>query len=115
MNKIYYSDKEFEQVLLSLSSITEELHALQDEAISEKINALMQHFDVIHRESLSRLWNILEVKHPDLCERIIKEDYTVRNILALYDIIEYEGIKTPIEPLTFIPYDQVGLLNKNNK
>ena len=110
MQKIYYSDKEYEQVLLTLSVVTEKLHNTEDEETKELVTILMEHFDVIHREAISRLLSILEIKQPDLCEKIVKEDYTVRNLLALYDLIEFEGIKTPVNPPPFVPYDQVTIL-----
>ncbi len=110
MQKIYYSDKEYEQVLLTLGVVTEKLHNTEDEETKELVTTLMEHFDVIHREAISRLWSILEIKQPELCEKIVKEDYTVRNLLALYDLIEFEGIKKPVEPPPFVPYDQVTIL-----
>lgn len=110
MNKIYYSDKEYEQVLRTLGEVTEALHNIEDEHTKDLVNTLMQHFDVLHREALSRLWSILEIKQPELCEKIVKEDYTVRNLLALYDLVEFEGIKKPIEPPAFVPYEQVTIL-----
>ena len=110
MQKIYYSDKEYEQVLLTLGVVTEKLHNTEDEETRAMVTTLMEHFDVIHREALSRLWSILEIKQPDLCEKIVKEDYTVRNLLALYDLIEFEGIKKPLDPVAFVPYDQVTIL-----
>ncbi len=110
MQKIYYSDKEYEQVLLTLGVVTEKLHNTEDEETKELVTTLMEHFDVIHRDAISRLWSILEIKQPELCEKIVKEDYTVRNLLALYDLIEFEGIKKPVEPPPFVPYDQVTIL-----
>ncbi len=110
MNKVYYSDKEYEHVLRTLGEVTEALHNIEDEHTKDLVNTLMQHFDVLHREAISRLWSILEIKQPELCERIVKEDYTVRNLLALYDLIEFEGIKKPIEPSSFVPIEQVTIL-----
>lgn len=110
MQKIYYSDKEYEQALLTLGDVTDKLHTIDDEQARDMVNILMQHFDVIHREAISRLWSILEIKQPELCEKIVKEDYTVRNLLALYDLIEFEGIKKPVDPPPFVPYDQVTIL-----
>ena len=97
-------------MLLTLGVVTEKLHNTEDEETKELVTTLMEHFDVIHREALSRLWSILEIKQPELCEKIVKEDYTVRNLLALYDLIEFEGIKKPIDPPPFVPYDQVTIL-----
>lgn len=98
-------------MLLTLSEVTEKLHSIDDESIREMVTDLMQHIDVIHREALSRLWAVLEKRNPELCEKIKKEDYTVRNLLALYDLTEFEGVKKPVELPTIIPIDQVKILS----
>jgi GTP1/Obg family GTP-binding protein len=110
MEKVYYSDKEYEQMLRSLGEATEQLHQVEDGNIKEMVTNLMQHVDVIHREALSRLWALLEKQNPELCEQIIKEDYTVRNLLALYDLTEFEGVKKSTELPPIIPIDQVNIL-----
>ena len=110
MDKVFYSDQEFEQVLLHLGEVTERVHALEDSPARDLMIELMEHFDVLHRESLSRLWTLLEQRHPDLCKKIVQEDYTVRNLLALYDLIEFEGVGKPPEVVAFIPVDQVKIL-----
>lgn len=97
-------------MLLTLGEATEKLHSIGDENIKELVTDLMQHIDVIHREALSRLWAVLEKKNPELSEQIKKEDYAVRNLLALYDLTEFEGVKKPIELPRIIPIDQVNIL-----
>ena len=52
MQKIYYSDKEYEQVLLTLGAVTEAVHNIENEETKEMVMTLMQHFDV---SSLSML------------------------------------------------------------
>ena len=49
MQKIYYSDKEYEQVLLTLGAVTEAVHNVENEETKEMVMTLMQHFDVLHR------------------------------------------------------------------
>jgi hypothetical protein len=110
MDSIFYSDKEYEQVLLHLGELTERIHEMEDSPEREMMVGLMQYFDVIHREAVSRLWGVLETRHPELCQRIIGEDYTVRNLLALYDLIEFNGVGKPPEAVAFIPVDQVKIL-----
>lgn len=110
MQKIYYSDKEYEQALLTLGKVTEALHDVENEDVKDLVTTLMQHFDVIHREALSRLWSALEFRQPEFCQQVIKDDYSVRNLLALYDLIEFEGIKKPTEPPIFVPLEQVTIL-----
>jgi hypothetical protein len=111
MEKVYYSDQDYEQMLLTLGEATERLHAIDDEKIKELVTDLMQHIDVIHREALSRLWAVLEKKYPELCEKIVKEDYAVRNLLGLYDLTEFEGVKKPVDMPKIIPVDQVKLMS----
>ena len=110
MEKVYYSDKEYEQMLRTLGEVTDKLHSIYDVDIKEMVTDLMQHIDVIHREALSRLWSVMEKRNPELCDQIKKEDYAVRNLLALYDLIEFEGVKKPLDLPPIIPIDQVNIL-----
>lgn len=110
MEKVYYSDKEYEQMLRTLGEATEKLHQVEDENIKKMVTDLMQHIDVIHREALSRLWALMEKQNPTLSKQIIKEDYTVRNLLALYDLTEFEGVKKAVELPPIIPIEQVNII-----
>ncbi|MEQ9424323.1 MAG: hypothetical protein RJQ09_07910 [Cyclobacteriaceae bacterium] len=110
MKKIYYTDKECEEMLRTLGELTEELHSINNPELKDKITSLMEHFDVIHREGLSRLWTILKKKHPETCEQLNK-DYTIHNLLTLYDLEIFEGIENAVDPVTFIPDDEVKMLS----
>ncbi len=110
MEKVYYSDEEYEQMLRTLGEATEKLHSIDDDNIKESVTDLMQHIDVIHREALSRLWAVIEKTNPELARQIIKEDYAVRNLLSLYDLTEFEGVKKPTSLPPIIPIDQVKIL-----
>jgi hypothetical protein len=113
MQKIHFSDRELEQMLLTLSEVTEKLHLIEDDKTKELITDLMQHFDVIHREGLSRLWKALQREQPQLCTELAK-DYAVQHILALYDLVPFEGVKKPVDLPPVIPVDEVRILNSGN-
>ncbi len=97
-------------MLLTLGEVTEKLHSIDDETTKAMVTDLMQHIDVIHREALSRLWALLEKKYPELCEKIKKEDYTVRNLLSLYDLTEFEGVQKPVELPRIIPVEELKIM-----
>ena len=97
-------------MLRTLGEATEKLHQVEDENIKKMVTDLMQHIDVIHREALSRLWALMEKQNPTLSKQIIKEDYTVRNLLALYDLTEFEGVKKAVELPPIIPIEQVNII-----
>ncbi len=109
MEKIYYSDKECEDMLRTLGELTEKLHSIEDEEIKSQITSLMEHFDVIHREGLSRLWKIVKAKNPELCDQLNK-DYTIHHLLALYDLETFDGIEKATDPVAFIPENEVKIL-----
>ena len=52
----------------------------------------------------------MEKQNPTLSKQIIKEDYTVRNLLALYDLTEFEGVKKAVELPPIIPIEQVNII-----
>ncbi len=110
MNKIYYSDKECEEMLRTTGNLTESLHAIENEHIKEQITSLMEHFDIIHREGLSRLWRILRGTSPDLCDRLNK-DYAIHHLLALYDLEAFDGIEKAVDQVAFIPEGDVKKLS----
>lgn len=110
MSKVYYSDKEFEQILHALSNLTEQIEKIEDPMAKELINDTLQHFDALHREALHRMWQFLKKNHSEISERILS-DYTIRHLLALYDLETFNGIETASEPKAFIPIDKVKKLD----
>ena len=109
MSKAFYSDKEFEQLLYDLSNLTQDIEKINDPFAKETVYNILQHFDAVHREALHRLWQFLRKNHPEIRTKFLS-DYSIRHLLALYDLEEYEGIEKAKDAPVFISEDQVKKL-----
>ncbi len=109
MSKVYYSDQEYEQLLLTLSKLTEQIEKIDDPMAKEMVYHILQHFDAIHREALHRLWQFVRKQHPQMRERLLS-DYTIKHLLSLYDLEAFEGITKPKNKTIFVSEDQVTKL-----
>lgn len=109
MSKVFYSDKEFEQLLYDLSNLTQEIEKINDPFAKEIVYNILQHFDAVHREALHRLWQFIRKNHPEMRTKLIG-DYSIRHLLALYDLEEYEGIEKAKAAPFIISEDQVKKL-----
>ncbi len=109
MSKIYYNDKEFENLLHSLGNLIEQIEKIDDPSTKEMIYNILQHFDAVHREALHRLWKHISNNHSDLRELALK-DYTIKHLMALYDLEAFVGIQSAKDSRVFISEDQVTKL-----
>ena len=90
MRKIYYSDKEYEQIIAALGNYVNDIEKIDNPLTKELVYTLMQHLDIVHREGLARMWKVIKGSYPDLAYGL-KEDFTVHHLLALYDLENSEN------------------------
>ena len=101
-----YSDKEYEQVLVRVGQILDEMERSGAQIDRALVDELMRHFDAIHRESLSRLVAFLESDQPDLLLKL-KSDFAIRHLLGLYDLASFDGIEKASQHEGFVPESEV--------
>lgn len=111
MNKVYYSNGEFEKVMHKLSDLTNKVEDIPEEETRELIYQILKHFDAIHREALHRMWQYIRYKNPEMEGNLLK-DYSIRHLLALYDLETFHGIESANHPVSFIPEENVKNLNR---
>ena len=109
MSKVYYSDEEYAKLLRTLGDLTGQIDKIDDPLAKEMILHILQHFDAVHREPLHRLWQFIRKNHPQIREKVLT-DYSLRHILALYDLEDYNGVETPNKNTIFVSEDQVTKL-----
>lgn len=109
MSKVYYSDEEIEKLLHTLSDLTMQIDKIDDPFAKEMVYNLLKYFDAIHREALHRFWQFIRKNHPDIRNKVLT-DYAIKNLLSLYDLEDFEGIKKAEKNKMFISEDQVKLL-----
>ncbi|MBA3648697.1 MAG: Rieske (2Fe-2S) protein [Chitinophagales bacterium] len=89
MDSIFLSDTEYEQ----LASQTEDLIAQVDDLpypkAKEDFQELLQNFDMLHREALTRLFKEIIINYPDLQTKM-KSDKAVNLLFSLYDLFHTE-------------------------
>lgn len=109
MSKVYYSDEEIEKLLRTLSDLTMQIDKIDDPFAREMVYNLLKYFDAVHREGLHRLWQFIKKNHPEIRDRVLT-DYAIKNLLSLYDLEAFDGIKKPEKNKIFISEDQVKIL-----
>lgn len=92
-----------------LEGLINEAEELPFPKARELTMAILQHFDLVHREALARMCSYLEENAPSDYLKM-KGDYTVNTLLKLYDIIEDDEEKKKQSILGFVPEDNLGLL-----
>ncbi len=85
MQSIFLSDTEYEQ----LASQTEDLVAQVDDLpypkVKEDVHELLQNFDMLHREALTRLFKEIVINHPKLHTKM-EGDKAINLLFSLYDL-----------------------------
>ncbi len=85
MENIFLSDKEYEQ----LASQTEDLIATVDNLpypkLKDDVHELLQNFDMLHREALTRLFKEIIINYPALQTKM-ESDKAVHLLFSLYDL-----------------------------
>ena len=93
----------------TLSDLTTQIDNIEDPFAKEMVYNLLKYFDAVHREPLHRMWQYIRKNNPEIRDRMLT-DYAIKNLLSLYDLENYEGIKKPEEKKMFISEDQVKIL-----
>lgn len=85
MQSIFLTDKEYEQ----LASQTEDLVVKVDELpypkVKDDVHELLQNFDMLHREALTRLFKEIIINYPALQTKM-EADKAVHLLFSLYDL-----------------------------
>ncbi len=85
MQSIFIPDSEYEQ----LANQTEELIAQVDHLpypkVKDDIHELLQNFDMLHREALTRLFKEIIINYPELHTKM-ESDKAVHLLFSLYDL-----------------------------
>ena len=87
MENIFLSDTEYEQ----LASQTEDLVAKVDDLpypkVKDDVHELLQNFDMLHREALTRLFKEIIINYPALQSKM-EIDKAVHLLFSLYDLFQ---------------------------
>ena len=119
MKQALFSNEEYEEALGQLDQYMQEAEQLTDVDTKVLLYNILQFFDSIHREPLSRIYNELAA-YPTLRSQVL-EDPTTSKMLSLYDLVSNEPVVELVNEhqngneVAFIPESAVTLINPPRK
>jgi nitrite reductase/ring-hydroxylating ferredoxin subunit len=108
MKEVLFNNQEFNEALDRLDQLMQDAESMADVDNKVLLYNVLQYFDSIHREPLSRIMNALG-HHPDLKTTIV-QDETVQKLCALYDLPIEAAPTENSGVMGFVPVSDVGLL-----
>lgn len=85
MESIFLSDTEYEQLASQTEELITHLDALPYPKVKDDVHQLLQNFDVLHREALTRLFKEIIINYPALQSKMAG-DKTINLLFSLYDL-----------------------------
>jgi len=86
MKEVLFNNQEYGQILTQLDKLMQDAEQISDVDNKVLLYQVLQYFDSIHREPLSRIFQAVE-DHPEIKEKMLK-DPTVSKLLSLYDLVQ---------------------------
>jgi nitrite reductase/ring-hydroxylating ferredoxin subunit len=109
MEPVYYNDDEYRQILSILEELTDQTERLPYPEARELTTSLLQHFDLVHRESIARICQYLEQNAPRHYAKL-KSDFTIDTLLKLYDITKGDLDTGSGHAVGFIPSHELKII-----
>ena len=85
MQSIFLSDTNYEQLASQTEDLISHLDNLPYPKVKDDVHQLLQNFDMLHREALTRLFKEIIINHPDLQTKM-ESDKAVNLLFSLYDL-----------------------------
>ncbi len=87
MESIFLSDADYEQLASSTENLVARVDNLPYPKIKDDVHELMQNFDMLHREALTRLFKEIIIHYPELHTKM-ETDKAVNLLFGLYDLFQ---------------------------
>ncbi len=85
MESIFISDIDYEQLASQTEDLIAQVNDLPHPKIKDDVHQLLQNFDLLHREALTRLFKEIIIHHPELHAKM-EGDKSVNLLFSLYDL-----------------------------
>jgi nitrite reductase/ring-hydroxylating ferredoxin subunit len=85
MQSIFLSNTDYEQLASQTEDLVAKVDNLPYPKVKDDVHELLQNFDMLHREALTRLFKEIVINHPDL-HRKMESDKAVHLLFSLYDL-----------------------------
>ncbi len=84
MKPVFYNNIEYQEILKKVKELMQKAEDSESAEFKELSIELIQYFEIMHREPLSRLIKMVESSHPELIDTF-QQDFTIKTLLDLYD------------------------------
>lgn len=85
MQSIFLSDAGYEELTSKTEALLAQVENLPYPKVKEDVQQLLQNFDMMHREALTRLFREIIINYPDLHTKM-QGDKAVNLLFSLYDL-----------------------------
>ena len=85
MQSIFLSDTEYEQLASQTEGLVAQVDNLPYPKVKDDVHELLQNFDMLHREALTRLFKEIIIHHPELHTKM-EGDKSINLLFSLYDL-----------------------------
>ena len=85
MQSIFLSDNDYEQLATHTEELVAEIDMLPYPKVKDDVHELLQNFDMLHREALTRLFKEIIINYPALQTKM-EGDKAVNLLFSLYDL-----------------------------
>ncbi len=115
MKEVLFNNEEYNQILAQLDQLMQDAEQISDVDHKVLLYQILQYFDSIHREPLSRIMEALQ--QDETLKAKILSDPTVSKLASLYDLKEHEEptAKKDERQVAFIPESEVGWITPPKK
>ncbi len=87
MESIFLSDNEYEQLATHTQDLIAQIENLPYPKVKDDVHELLQNFDMLHREALTRLFKEIIIYYPALQTKM-QGDKAVNLLFSLYDLFQ---------------------------
>ncbi len=84
MKPVFYNNIEYQEILKKVKELMQKVEDSESAEFKKLSTELIQYFEIMHREPLSRLIKMVESSHPELIDKF-QQDFTIKTLLDLYD------------------------------
>jgi nitrite reductase/ring-hydroxylating ferredoxin subunit len=89
MESIFLTDTEYEQLASQTEDLLAQVEILPYPKVKDDVQELLQNFDMLHREALTRLFKEIIINYPALQTKM-ESDKAVHLLFSLYDLFHSE-------------------------
>lgn len=89
MESIFLTDTEYEQLASQTEDLLAQVENLPYPKVKDDVQELLQNFDMLHREALTRLFKEIIINYPALQTKM-ESDKAVHLLFSLYDLFHSE-------------------------